>query len=402
MAIGNYFSVGTNANTSSGGTTSFAVPITAAVDRGDLVVMLVAVDNLSIVQNDDEGAVISITDDAANLWHKIAEITCTQGVAEDGVVCSAWYCNPSAPLTSGNNATVNFVNSRHSMAVSIAAWPLDSGATGAVLDNPARSVVVNGNPDVLDVLTDGQEVVRLRAIASEKKDSALLVKTDDPVTPFDGVIAQATGGATSAVGIRAEYMVSTTEAAASLPGLFVADHASIYVAFEEVPPIAGNGALEASPSIVHGTGISSSTGPLAALVVTSHASVQQGVALGRAAVTATGGGQAHKPWKFFAGDTWLMGFTCVDQSGVPYNITQASALEWKLDDATRAANLFTLELGAGVTITDPLNGGCAAVLSAAQTATLTAGNYTDQLRLTLAGVVMVQSFGVITVTAPLV
>jgi len=401
MAFGLYFSAGINANHSSGGQASLAVTATAAIGVTDLAVMLVAVDNDSTVQDADEGAVASVIDEAGNTWVKVAEITCTEGTGPaDGVVCSVWYTTPKTPILVGNNVTANFATPRFDAAVSLAVWPFAASSTVAVHLAPVRSVVLNGDPDTLDIVTGGEPLLRLRAIASELKNSALLIPTPGPVMPYDGVVQQASGSATSTVGIRAEYLVSTTDAAPSHPTLFVADHASVHVAFIEVPPIAGNGALEAQASHVTGSGTSSSTSSGA--LVASPAAVHQTVAYERAAVQATAGGQAHKPWKFFAGDTWLMGFACVDQSGVPYDLTRALAIEWKLDDASRTVNKFTLNLGTGVSVVDPINGQVVVMVQPASTTTLPAADYTDQLRVTMAGVTMVVSFGVITAVAPLV
>src|SRR5215472_459825 len=341
MAIGSYFGAGTLANHSSGGQASLAVALTAAIGIDDLLVALVAVDNASTVQATDEGAVASVVDDAGNSWQKVAEITCTEGLGiADGVVCAVWFCNPVTPLAIGNNVTINFAAPlRNDAAASIAAWPLAVGGTAAVSDAPVRSAVI-GAPDALDLITSGISVLRLRAIASELKNSIVLTATPG----FDGVVDQAVGSSTSAVGIRAEYFVTTLTDAPSQPSLFTADHASIYVAFEEVPPVDGDGALAADPATISGVGVSSSHGS-GALVV-SAAVVRKGLDLERAATVATGGGKAHVPWRFFIGDTWLIEFTLADRFGVVYDITHA-ALEWKLDDAAKTKNFFTLTNGAG-------------------------------------------------------
>lgn len=91
------------------------------------------------------------------------------------------------------------------------------------------------------------------------------------------------------------------------------------------------------------------------------------------------------------GDDWQIIGRLTDENGVALDPTGASSAVWKLDDETGTTSLFSLTLGAGVTIgADPT--GISAVpvvlitLPAVSTATLTPGTYRDQLRLVLAGV----------------
>jgi hypothetical protein len=99
----------------------------------------------------------------------------------------------------------------------------------------------------------------------------------------------------------------------------------------------------------------------------------------------------HTLQAFYVGDDWQIIGRLTDENGVALDPTGASSAVWKLDDETGTSSLFTLTLGAGVTIgVDPT--GISAVpvalvtLPAASTATLMPGTYRDQLRLVLAGV----------------
>jgi hypothetical protein len=99
----------------------------------------------------------------------------------------------------------------------------------------------------------------------------------------------------------------------------------------------------------------------------------------------------HTLQAFYVGDDWQIIGRLTDENGVALDPTGASSAVWKLDDETGTSSLFTLTLGAGVTIAaDPT--GISAVpvalitLPAVQTATLQPGTYRDQLRLVLAGV----------------
>ncbi len=98
----------------------------------------------------------------------------------------------------------------------------------------------------------------------------------------------------------------------------------------------------------------------------------------------------HASQAFVIGDDWPILGRLTDELGNPFDPTPASSVTWKLDDETGATNLFTLTLGAGITIgTDPTGVSpvpvCLITLPAASTATLQPGTYRDQLRLMISG-----------------
>lgn len=99
----------------------------------------------------------------------------------------------------------------------------------------------------------------------------------------------------------------------------------------------------------------------------------------------------HALQSFVIGDDWQIIGRLTDENGNALDPTGASSAVWKLDDETGTSSLFTLTLGAGVTIgTDPTAISTVPVvlitLPAASTTTLMPGTYRDQLRLVLAGV----------------
>jgi len=99
----------------------------------------------------------------------------------------------------------------------------------------------------------------------------------------------------------------------------------------------------------------------------------------------------HPLQSFVIGDDWQIIGRLTDELGNPLDPTPASSAVWKLDDETGTVSLFTLTIGAGITIgADPAGISTVPValitLPAASTATLTPGTFRDQLRLVLAGV----------------
>jgi len=359
----------------------------------DLAVLLVALDNDTTAPGVDGGEVSAVTDDAGNVWTKAGEVVCTHGAAADGVVCAMWFCNPATALSIGGHVTASFASAHKASAASLGKWAraLPPGGAVAAL---ASSVAVADFPSSIDVATGDESVLRLRGLASRSNLATALT----PTSTFDGAVAQAVGSASNAVGIRGESLVTNAASAASHPTLFATDHASVYAAFRLWPLSQGSGDLVALPPALAAIGgVTGSSGSGA--LVAGASSVSVAPDLHRAATRAVGG-KAHAPWQFFAGDTWLIEVQCVDEDGMPYDISTAH-LEWILASADRTENFFVLDVGTGIEVTNSLNGVCLIAIAASKTAALAAADYVDQLRIVLGGITMVQLWGVITVLDPL-
>ena len=89
----------------------------------------------------------------------------------------------------------------------------------------------------------------------------------------------------------------------------------------------------------------------------------------------------HDDTDFVAGDDWCMGGTLLDRDGYPLDLANAS-IAWTLLDPSGTP----VKADAIITVLDPPTAGIVNIkLTAATTAALAPGRYTDVLRITRAG-----------------
>lgn len=204
-------------------------PLTQAA--GDFALLLyVACDNFQTTDG-DEWAVTGITDASGNVWKKAGEWCNGQGASQAGVTCSVWFLPRVALAYSAHNITVNLSNNTARDATSAVAASFGIGAGNhLVVEGSAGLSDDAADPSSLDVNTANVSCLRVRAIGSESATSTALTKT----AAFTGTLGTALPG-TVGVLARAEYAITTGTGLNSDPTLFAADHASVYVAFREVP-----------------------------------------------------------------------------------------------------------------------------------------------------------------------
>ncbi len=106
----------------------------------------------------------------------------------------------------------------------------------------------------------------------------------------------------------------------------------------------------------------------------------------------------HPTFALMAGDSWRFDASLHDNSGKPLDLTSASIL-WRLYQGGKT--IIELTNGNGITVTDAPNGLCTIMVTAAQTAALTPGTYSDQVQATLAsGFACTQAVGPVLVSKP--
>lgn len=201
----------------------------------DLAVLRYAVDN-NATADGDEVAVTAVADSAGNFWQKAVEFTNGQGTAQTGATCGIWYCNLQNALAIGATITLTFSNatSRDAAAVGLEYFTKAAGFKATINGTPGTLANDAASAGSLDVTTDGNSVLRIRATASESSDATAWTKT----AAFTAVLTQAvsTGGVSATnQGIRGEYLVATAINNASAPtgGAGAVDNASVHVAFKE-------------------------------------------------------------------------------------------------------------------------------------------------------------------------
>lgn len=234
MAFANIGADGT-AQSSTANQTSASVTLLADANIGNLLVIIVAVDNNQTTDG-DEGAVTSVTDSAGgNTWTKGLEFCNGQGSAQAGATCSLWSSVITNKITSGGtDVTVNFSNSTSRDKSVILANLFSIGAGSTVAIEATNSLANDGaDPGSLNATTSNIECLRIRGIASETNSATALTTTTN-WTLFTSGNQTSGGGSASNMAARGEFRISTGTSDASDPTFVAADTASVYVAFKEV------------------------------------------------------------------------------------------------------------------------------------------------------------------------
>jgi len=210
--------------------TSVSMTTSASASIGQLVVLIIAVDNESSVDGDNSD-VISIVDTGLNVWVKAAEYTNSEGGSKSGAVCSIWYSKLTTGISAGATITANFSISTNHDAAAISAYSFST--TGTIqLRGSSVSGETNADPGSLDYTSPNSEHLRVRGIACEDSATTSLTVTSG-WTAFEG--NQTSGGQSNAnMGVRGEFRIITATTAASNPTLFASDSASVYITLYEV------------------------------------------------------------------------------------------------------------------------------------------------------------------------
>jgi len=234
MAIASVGTLGSALSTTANQST-LVLTTGATVTVGQHITLIIAFDNTQTTDGTSSG-VSGVTDSAGNTWFKGHEYTNGNGTAQTGASCALWHCRVTTQLNSGGTITATFANSGNTDASAMSAWRW-STAAGARLaiegtvGGLANDAAAAGS---LNVTTSNIGCLRIRAIASESSSTTALTKT----AAFTAVLTQAVSGAGTSnteMGIRGEYLISTSTGQASAPtaGAGAVDHASVYVAFRE-------------------------------------------------------------------------------------------------------------------------------------------------------------------------
>jgi len=104
----------------------------------------------------------------------------------------------------------------------------------------------------------------------------------------------------------------------------------------------------------------------------------------------------HTALEWFAGDDWQINATLLDENGDPYDLANSTVL-WAL--LTPSGKRVLDEDDVEITVMDALAGLCSIHITALQTSPLSAGAYTDYIRVVSGGIVSTLSQGSIQVLA---
>lgn len=94
----------------------------------------------------------------------------------------------------------------------------------------------------------------------------------------------------------------------------------------------------------------------------------------------------HSTVRVIQGDTWKIHGTMLDAKGSVLDISGA-IIEWKLYNSSNTVSLVKTSANSEIQIVDGANGKCDIIVSSDVSKNIPVGEYSDRLRVTLAGTV---------------
>ena len=192
--------------------TGGTLTLTAQADAGNLIVLVIAVDN-SATTDQDESAVSGLTDSAGgNTWTKIAEFTNSDGGAQNGSTCSVWYSVLTNTISSGGTISWSYSNSTSRDASAYTAHEFTKGAstTVEVFAGSLTAVATETNAtDSTAITGDGTtELLRIGALSAESNSTTTNLSVQNSYSSFTQATSTG-GGAAGNVMARGWYKIST-------------------------------------------------------------------------------------------------------------------------------------------------------------------------------------------------
>ena len=209
-----------------------------------LILVFIAVDNFDTTDTSN-AAVTSVTDTAGNTYTRVGGYTNGQGAAQAGATVDVWKADFVYALTGTTVWTANFNNNtyRDAASIDVRGFRADRAGKNYLYGD---SVSANDNTTTLttlNVVTDGRQILRVRAVATEYNNSIFATTG----APWDYICDAYTSGgsATTNIGVGGEFVISTDTSLASQPTLAsAADSASYYFAMyhtaQSLPPVSSN------------------------------------------------------------------------------------------------------------------------------------------------------------------
>jgi hypothetical protein len=214
----------------------------AALAAGNIGILIIAKDNVATADG-DFSEVSSVADSVGNAWVKVREFTNGQGAAAAGVTVSVWMTKATKTLPLGGTITITFSASITAKAAT--AWSFRVGAGNNLVVEAGVDRADDGvdpGPMSLTALANIEHLF-LRGIGGENPSAAFTATAN-----YTAMTQAATSGGGAATNIRVigEFRIATLTRDTSDPTWTAADHASVYVALKEVPPVS----VSASESIL--------------------------------------------------------------------------------------------------------------------------------------------------------
>lgn len=234
MAFASVGNIGRNNSTTAGLT--LTVTAAAQLDAGNLGILAIAVDNQSTTDG-NTSEISTVVDTALNTWTKLREFCNSQGASNAGATVSVWYtiADANLPITTGV-VTITLANSKTSKAATIREFTIGAGNTISLAGQTDLATDGAANPGSMTISgLSNQEYLFFRGIAGEI--NAQIVVT--PTTGFAAIQRSEADTGTGGTSVTAdgEWRILTDTSSTSNPtGTTSADHASTFLAIQEVVP----------------------------------------------------------------------------------------------------------------------------------------------------------------------
>lgn len=204
MAFAHVGSIGTvNSNSAA---TSLALTTTAAVEVGNIAVVIYAGDNLgSGTDNTDANEVTSVTDTRSNTWTKLKETSNNNGGAGNGATVSVWYTTVTTQIQIGDTITFNLSGSVTAKAAS--GWEFTKGA-GTTLSVEQTASEVGDTLDPAAISLSGmtsREYLLLWGFAGEQTNAGTFIDDAD----YTGFTRDAAGTGSAAIVVWGGFRIAT-------------------------------------------------------------------------------------------------------------------------------------------------------------------------------------------------
>ena len=165
MAFASVGTLGTGSSSSGG--TSVAITTSATAEAGNLVVLIVALDNHS-TSDQQTTEISSISDSGSNTWTKAGEYCNGQGAANAGATVSVWFSKLTTQIASGGTITATLANSKTYKCLT--AWEFTVGS-GTIQTAGTLQVEAVDSGDTGSMAISGltsKEYLFVRGVASEE------------------------------------------------------------------------------------------------------------------------------------------------------------------------------------------------------------------------------------------
>lgn len=229
MAFADGGSIGANGSTANNQST-LTLAVTQQCNVGELVVLVIADDNIG-TGADADGSEVSSVAAGTNTFSKAKGWANNNAASQAGAAVQIWYSILTQQINNAANITITFANATLSDATAVtgrkfttSGGTISVGATNQLSDDAA-------DPGSLDATTSNREALRIRGIAAEVGNNTNLTATASWTAWANG--NSATTGTTGEMCARAEHRIVTGTGSASNPTYVAADCASAYVAFYE-------------------------------------------------------------------------------------------------------------------------------------------------------------------------